>query len=1234
MNNKRSWHVVLSWFLAAVMVFSTAIPAFAEIDSVDVMTSLRIVVEDDNTSEGIPGNGIIITNKDTGVKYEDVTDEDGEVYFPSLPIGRYTFTDSSPAKGWQTASTKTFTLEEDVDFTLSVKKKKMAAQVTLTVESQDSDDSSIKIAGIKFGLYDSNDTLIKDITTGSGGSVNAGLLDEGDYYLLQKTTIDGYLLDDEPTEFTLAIPTDKEYSSYAVLVSVKIYKDEISENEEKTGTAAIKMKTTDGTPIINTGFTLYKTNGNSVVGIYTTDSAGEIEVTGLTQDKYYFLITDLPDYVSFDTTEKFSFELKYPTLKYTHTITAQILDEITSGSLTVIVTDQSSKDAVAGVTLEVFGPGGGSLGTKVTDTNGQVVYDEIDLGRYTIREVSVPDSYTLSADTQVAVLTQEKPVFKLELQKIKKQDAKGSLNVVVVDQEDYAKIISKATFALYTSSGVLVGDYSTDENGTFNVSELDKGEYYLKEVSMPTGYPLNKDKQYDFKLTELLITSNLTIQKLSNESITNSGALIVTVIDQTDNSKPVVGATFTLLRDGIIFGTYKTGNEGAFEVKNIPLGTYQLSESTMPYGYIISKSKTEVNLTSSNPEFKLKLQKLYQDTSGDGGNSGTGDDGQGNGETELKGSVNVTVVDKETKIKLPGAIIELYSEDGTLLAAETADSNGYVSFLELVLAKYYFMERTMPSGYTASSEKHSIDLNKFNVYNVTLEKVNTSGSGNDGSEATKGTIIVTFKDSKTNMTLAGISIDMFKEDGSKIGSRTTDGTGSVSFENIDLGTYYCVETIVPAGYSIYTEKRTISITESIPEFELTVMKANKGFGGNDTTKAGTITVTVVDPKKGTKLSGAVMELYKADGTIVSSYITDSQGKIVIESLSLEEYYLMEVSMPSGYEVSDNKYVIPLNSEIATYTFTLQKYEKNISDATKKYGSLTVNILRQDKETVKVNGATFGLYNADGTKVASYTVNNSGSITISYVPYGSYYILEETMPTGYSLSTAKHEFTLSDTLVHYTLTIKKVYTSSSTGTGGSSGGSGGSSGGGGSSSSSSSSSTTTIAGPGTASGPSQKEPVSDGNWKQEADGSWWYQYNNDSYPQNKWEYITTSNGSAVWYYFNSQGYMYTGWLNAAGSWYYLNADGSLTTDSWYFDGTNWYYFDTNGLMLTGWIFVEERWYYLNTVSDGTKGAMQTGWVELSGKSYYLNPVSDGTKGAMYADTMTPDGYHLNKDGVRE
>ena len=75
-----------------------------------------------------------------------------------------------------------------------------------------------------------------------------------------------------------------------------------------------------------------------------------------------------------------------------------------------------------------------------------------------------------------------------------------------------------------------------------------------------------------------------------------------------------------------------------------------------------------------------------------------------------------------------------------------------------------------------------------------------------------------------------------------------------------------------------------------------------------------------------------------------------------------------------------------------------------------------------------------------------------------------------------------------------------------------------------------------------------------------------------------------------------------WILDSKGWWYKRADGTYPKADWIQDKGKWYYFDNEGYMKKGWILWNAKWYYL------------------------------GENGDMLLDTITPDGYRLDKDGV--
>lgn len=118
----------------------------------------------------------------------------------------------------------------------------------------------------------------------------------------------------------------------------------------------------------------------------------------------------------------------------------------------------------------------------------------------------------------------------------------------------------------------------------------------------------------------------------------------------------------------------------------------------------------------------------------------------------------------------------------------------------------------------------------------------------------------------------------------------------------------------------------------------------------------------------------------------------------------------------------------------------------------------------------------------------------------------------------------------------------------------------------------------------------------GKWVKNENG-WWLEKTDKSYPKNQWAKINNTV-----YRFNEAGYMVEGWFALNGKWYYL--------------------IPSSGAMATGWVDIQNKWYYLNN-----DGSMAVGWIKIADNWYYLN-----ADGKMAANTMTPDGYKVDEDGV--
>ena len=99
---------------------------------------------------------------------------------------------------------------------------------------------------------------------------------------------------------------------------------------------------------------------------------------------------------------------------------------------------------------------------------------------------------------------------------------------------------------------------------------------------------------------------------------------------------------------------------------------------------------------------------------------------------------------------------------------------------------------------------------------------------------------------------------------------------------------------------------------------------------------------------------------------------------------------------------------------------------------------------------------------------------------------------------------------------------------------------------------------------------------------------------------------------------------SGWIKKDSRWYYKKSDGSRACNEWQKIDGDYYWFDSDSAMATGFRqFSNNAWYYFHS-----NGAMADNcWVKSNDNWYYM-----GKDGVMLKDTVTPDGYRLNADGV--
>ncbi len=147
---------------------------------------------------------------------------------------------------------------------------------------------------------------------------------------------------------------------------------------------------------------------------------------------------------------------------------------------------------------------------------------------------------------------------------------------------------------------------------------------------------------------------------------------------------------------------------------------------------------------------------------------------------------------------------------------------------------------------------------------------------------------------------------------------STDSSGKILIPNLPVGIYDVAEQSTPIQYN---QPATQSITV-LPGKTVTANVTN-------TLKKGRVKFVKQDSYSGGYLSGAVYQVFKTDGTLVTSLTSDASKWLYTPYLSYGDYYIKEQTSPAGFALDNTKYPFSITENEQIISETLQ--DKPLSD---------------------------------------------------------------------------------------------------------------------------------------------------------------------------------------------------------------------------------------------------------------------------------------------------------------
>ena len=563
----------------------------------DKMGSLLIVKKDAVTGAPISDVEFFITDSDGSVignangKY--VTDSAGTIHIDGLTPGMTVIAREVRAKdGYILDDTpQSIKIKRNAVMTLEFRNQPKGGVLVKKVDAV----TGAPISDVGFLVTDSDGNLIGNangkFVTDSAGTFTITDVAPGTTLIIKETRAKaGYILDDTPQ--TVKVKSNEvttlEFRNQPKGNLIIVKQDSVT--KEPLEGVEFKITYADGSYVDAEGGTLSST------GLYRTDKAGKITISGISGTVVVTEIKTIPGYTIDENTR-------------TQTVVVNPNDTQTLyfyntpvGGLQIIKSDKDSGKRIAGVKFEIRKMNGEIIGTYTTDSDGVIYLPEAESGWYTVTELETASGYLLDT-TPHRIEVKDGQTATLEIANRKA----CSILIHKVDANTGDGIYG-VTFVIYDSGRNPIMEVTTDQDGYAYIDkELAAGKYYIRELEAADGYIL--DKQYKTVYVEAGKTSTI---EWENTAVT--GQIQITKYAAESNAitgqaggVTLKGATFEIVRErsGKVVDYITTDARGVAASKPLPLGRYLIREVSAPAYYQVSAETFDVTLEYAGQIIKL-----------------------------------------------------------------------------------------------------------------------------------------------------------------------------------------------------------------------------------------------------------------------------------------------------------------------------------------------------------------------------------------------------------------------------------------------------------------------------------------------------------------------------------------------------------------------------------------------------------------------------------------------------
>lgn len=503
---------------------------------------------------------------------ELTTDSNGYAKSKPLPdLGRYYLQEITPSKGYELDENKYYfnVGETNLHPKVKVYEQIIKREVELTKYFASGETGILKPeVNIQFGIYDSNNNLVKTITTDEQGYAKTSLV-YGTYTVKQLNTTDGH---EKVKDFTIVInnesPKIVKYSLSNAPITAKLKLVKIDADSKKAIAFAgvtFKIKNVETGEYVCQKITYpekvevceFKTDENGVFYTPYPLISGTYQLEEITSPTGYLLTSEA---ISFRIDEKSEFieDEEYGKYIQINFANKKILGEIQiqkKGESLVIEEGTFTYEDIKlkGIEFALYANEDittldgvthykkGELVKKITTSaDGLATFNKLYLGKYIVKETKTLEDYVLDTTEYEIELTEKDNITAIVTKELTVNNKlkKGDLEFTKTDLVN-GEVIPNTLIEIYTENDELIFSGRTDEQGKIVIEELRYGKYYIIEKEAPEGYILNTEKMpfeiiADGEIVKTTMVNEKVIIDVPNTGITDyyvieiiSGLLVI-----------------------------------------------------------------------------------------------------------------------------------------------------------------------------------------------------------------------------------------------------------------------------------------------------------------------------------------------------------------------------------------------------------------------------------------------------------------------------------------------------------------------------------------------------------------------------------------------------------------------------------------------------------------------------------------------------------------------------------